>query len=370
MKIFSSSKLKEYNRSVSSKKTFQIIYYLCLLGIFSCLLLIFFIKAFITKPTTTLSYKEVSSTDYNVKLKPNEYYEVDRLPSGMDYIASLIDSININFNYTFTTNKDIDYDATYYIEAITRVYGKDDKNTILYEKKENIVDEQKISKKDIMANNFVKEISLNYDRFNNFVKSFKTSYGLNSVSDVTIVLHIKTHGVNDEFSDSIDLDSIALVVIPLTEQTINITIDSKNINNSSSIIDNSIWKNVNPIYLMIVILFSVADIYVIVCLIKIFIRAIKSRSKYDRTLNKILKDYDSIIVNVENSVDEENYEIINVSSFEELRDLHDNLGIPILFNNITPNKLSYFTVINDNLLYKYTLDATHFSKVVGGKNEK
>ena len=50
--------------------------------------------------------------------------------------------------------------------------------------------------------------------------------------------------------------------------------------------------------------------------------------------------------------------------------LHE-IGRKILIeNNITPNKLSYFTVINDNLLYKYTLDATHFSKVVGGKNEK
>ena len=73
----------------------------------------------------------------------------------MVYIASLIDSIDLRFNYTFTTNSNIDYNASYYIEAITRVYGKDNKN-ILYEKSEILVPEEKISKKNIMANNFFK----------------------------------------------------------------------------------------------------------------------------------------------------------------------------------------------------------------------
>lgn len=361
MKKISGSKFEEYNKIVSTKRTFQVIYYLCLLGIFVCLSLVFFIKAFINKPTNALNYKEVSTADYNVKLKPNEYYEVSQLPSGMDYIASLIDSINVNFNYTFSTNMNIDYDASYYIEAITRVYGKED-NSILFEKKENIVEEQKINKKNIMANNFTENVSLDYDHFNEFVKSFKSSYALNYDSDLTLVLHVKTKGTNNSFADTIDLDSLALVVIPLTEQTINISIDGKNIDNSSSIVDDSIWSNVNPIYLVIFIISVLVSLYVIICLIKVIIKSFKSRSLYERTLNKILKDYDSIIVNVDNGASEDNYEIINVSSFEELRDLHDNLGLPILFDNVIPNRLSYFTVIKDNLLYKYTLDARYLSK--------
>ena len=127
MKRTNREKFNKYNKMVSSKKSFQVIYYLCLIGIFSCLLLMFFIKTFVSRNVPSLNYKESSSIDYNVKLKDNNYYETDTLPSGMDYIASLIDSINLKFNYTFTTNSDIDYKASYYIEAITRVYGKDNK---------------------------------------------------------------------------------------------------------------------------------------------------------------------------------------------------------------------------------------------------
>ena len=130
MKRISKEKYDKYNKLVSSKKSFQVIYYLCLVGIFTCLLLLCFVKTFITRSVTALSYNENSTVDYNVKLKPNEYYDTDTLPSGMDYIASLISSINLNFDYDFTTNSSIDYDASYYVEAITRVYGKDNKNVV------------------------------------------------------------------------------------------------------------------------------------------------------------------------------------------------------------------------------------------------
>lgn len=361
MKHFSREKYDKYNKSISSKKSIQIVYYLCLIGIFSCLLLLFSVKTFVNREVNALKYKESSDVDYRVKLKPNEYYETDNLPSGMVYIASLIDSIDLRFNYTFTTNSNIDYNASYYIEAITRVYGKDNKN-ILYEKSEILVPEEKISKKNIMANNFFKEVNVNYEHFNAFVKAFKASYSLNYDSDVTIVLHVNSHGTSSSFNDDIDSEGLSLVVIPLTEQTINITIDSKNINNSGSVIDDNIWNNINYIYFSCLVISLIGDLYVIYKLIRLIIKIYKSRSNYDKTLRKILKEYDSIITNAENILDESDYKVLNLSSFDELRDAHDNLGSPIIYNELIPGKLSYFSIIDDNLLYKYTLDAKNLKE--------
>lgn len=361
MKHFSKEKYDKYNKSISSKKSVQIIYYLCLVGIFSCLLLLFSVKTFVNREVNTLKYKENSDVDYTVKLKSNEYYETDKLPSGMDYIASLIDSIDVKFNYTFTTNSNIDYDASYYIEAITRVYGKDNKN-VLYEKSETLVPEEKISKKSIMASNFLKEVNIDYDHFNAFAKAFKASYSLNYDSDVTIVLHVKSHGVSSSFDNDINSEGLALVVIPLTEQTINVTIDSKNINNTGSVVDDNIWNNINYVYFSGIVLSSLADLYAIYRLISVFIKIYKSRSEYDKTLRKILKDYDSIITNVENILDESDYKTLNLSSFDELRDAHDNLGTPIIYNEVVPGELSYFSIIDNNLLYRYTLDAKNLKK--------
>ena len=51
-----------------------------------------------------------------------------------------------------------------------------------------------------------------------------------------------------------------------------------------------------------------------------------------------------------------------LSSFDELRDAHDNLGSPIIYNELIPGKLSCFSIIDDNLLYKYTLDAKNLKE--------
>lgn len=361
MKRTDREKFSEYNKMVSSKKSFQIIYYLCLIGIFSCLLLLFFIKTFVSRDVPSLNYKESSTVDYSVKLKDNDYYETNTLPSGMDYIASLIDSINLKFDYTFTTNSDIDYNASYYIEAITRVYGKDNKN-VLYEKKETLVPLEEISKKGIKANNFFKEVNIDYDHFNTFVKDFKASYFLNYDSDVTIVLHVNTKGVSSSFKNSIDSDGIALVVIPLTEQTINVTIDSKNINNTGSVTSNDFWGNINYIYFAGCIVSLVFDIYFIYRLILLFVKSYKTASEYDKILKRILRDYDSIIANSINVIDESGYQVINLSSFDELRDVHDNMGIPIIFNEVIVGKLSYFTIIDGDLLYRFSLDSSDLQK--------
>lgn len=363
----SREKIDKYNKMISSKKSFHIIYYLCLIGIFSCLLILFFVKTFVSKTVPTLNYKENSTIDYSVKLKPNKYYDTSVLPSGMDYIASLIDTINLKFSYTFTTNKSIDYDATYYIEAITRVYGKDNEN-ILYEKKEKLTEEEKITKKDIMANHFYKEVSVDYDKFNDFVRGFKTSYLLNYDSNVTIVLHVNTTGKNQEFKD-INTEGLAVAIIPLTEQTINVNIDSKNINTIGNVSNDSMWANINYIYLSGLAISALADLYSTYLLLKYLIICYKTRNIYDVTLKKILKDYDSIIVNSLDSVDESDYKVLNLSSFDELRDVHDNLGMPIIFNEITPGKVSNFTIAYDNLLYRYTLEAKKLKKG-GDKNEK
>lgn len=358
---FNRERFREYNKMVSSKKSLVLVYYICLTGIFVSLSLLFFIKTFVSRDIPSINYKESSSIDYDVRLKDNNYYETDILPSNMDYIASLIDTINLKFNYTFTTNREIDYDASYYIEAITRVYGKDNKS-VLYEKSEVIKKSDNISKRGIMANSFYEEVAIDYDHFNSFAKSFKASYFLNYDSDVSIVLHVSTKGVNASFDKGIDSDGIALVVIPLTEQTINVSIDSKNINNTGSVSSSSIWDGINYIYFGLLVVCLILDIYFLYCLVLVIIKSYKRVSEYDRVLKRILRDYDSIIANSVNDIDVDGYKVIDLCSFEELRDVHDNIGNPIIFYESIRGKISYFCIIDGEILYRFTLDSFDMKK--------
>ena len=53
-------------------------------------------------------YKEKSTIDYKVKLKENNFYDVEYLEKDMLYVASLIDSIDIDFKYDFLSEQNID----------------------------------------------------------------------------------------------------------------------------------------------------------------------------------------------------------------------------------------------------------------------
>lgn len=351
------TKIQDILDNKFGSNTFKLIFGVGLVAVLSCFALILLIKSFYNKSFDYLNYTETSKTDYTVNLKKNDYYEVETLPSGMNYIASLIKNIDVDFDYTFNTNKDVRYSFVYYVEAITRVYGDKDKATILYEKKEDLTQKKVVNKKDIQNASFKKKITIDYAKYNNFVNSFKTSYGLTSDSDVTIILHVIGTASNSDFDNSININGQAKVVIPLTEQTISVVIDSNNINDHGELTKKANFNIMNVLYVSFAIMIILLDILIIYKLVLIIDKYLKSISKYEKKLRRILREYDSIIANVENNIDTTKYQFVKVSSFEELLDVHDNVGSPILFREVVPGKCSHFIIISDNILYRYVLNS-------------
>jgi hypothetical protein len=347
----------EFIKKNFSSTTFKVIFNICLIILITSIVFVFFVKIFIIKTDNYLSYSETSSADYKVNLKKNDYYEVDKLPSGMNYIASLIDTIDVNFDYLFESSKVVDYDSTYYIEAITRVYGDREKSSILFEKKEILKEETKISKQDIVTNSFKESVTVDYDHFNKFVNDFKSDYALSTGSDVTIILHVNSEGTNKEYEGKIKLDSKASIVIPLSEQTINIKINKNDINTHDVLLEKLGLKNVNILQLTILIVFTIIDIYLIYKVLSKLLKYLGNITEYEKKRNKILKEYDSIIVNTGSDVDISKYQIVDVLGFNELVDVHDNLGNPILYYEIIPNRICCFSIVKDRILYRYTLNS-------------
>lgn len=349
------AKIEKFIETKFGSNAFKLIFGFGFVAVLSCVALILLIKVFYNRSFDYLNYTQTSKTDYRVNLKKNDYYEVDHLPSGMNYIASLIKDIEVDFDYSFSANTDVNYSFVYYVEAITRVYGDKDKATILYEKKEDITPRKSIAKREERYSNFKKTVTIDYSRFNSFVNAFKTSYGLTSESDVTIVLHVIGNATNSEYSDNISIDGEAKVVIPLSEQTISVVIGSNNINDHGSLSKRASFDFINILYIAISILILLIDLFIIYKLILIIDRYLKSITKYEKKLNKILREYDSVIANVESNVDTSNYQFVKVASFEELLDVHDNVGAPILFKEVVPGYCSHFIIISDNILYRYVL---------------
>lgn len=339
-----------------SSPTFNMIFTGSIIILVSCFVLVFFIKLFIINEVDHLSYDETVTPDYKVNLKDNNYYSVKTLPSGMNYIASLVDNISVYFKYKFEATDIIDYNTTYYIEAITRVYDDKNKSKTLFEKKEILSESRTITKEKIKNLGFTESVKVDYEHFNNLVRAFKTEYGLAKSSDVTIAFVTKTSGGNSEYKGNMNLNSHATVVIPLTEQTINVSINSNNVTNQDRLLEKIGLNNINWYNLGMFVILTALDLYLLVKLSKNIKKYLDSFSLYDKTLKKILRDYDSIIANINNDTVITKDKVIFVESFDELIDIHDNLGSPILFNEVVKGFKSYFTIIDNNMMYRYVLE--------------
>ena len=103
----------------------------------------FYYKTYSSNIKTPINYLGASKIDYKVHLKQNNFYDTDVLDSDMEYVASLIDYIDTNLQYVVKFNKKIDQKYTYSIEAITRVYGDNNKYDVLFEKKKTLLKEKK-----------------------------------------------------------------------------------------------------------------------------------------------------------------------------------------------------------------------------------
>lgn len=291
---------------------------------------------------------------YNVYLKDNEYYKEKYLKEDMQYITGLIDYIDLNLNYKIKTNKKADYQYKYSIKADVVITDRNNSNKVLYTNNEILKDEKTVEKNQV-DNLILKEnLKINYDQYDGLVNSFKGKYSISVSSNLKITMHIDTILKNNLIKDKIVDSEDLTVLIPLSEQTINI-LKEYNVKGKKGSLSNKIdVKVINIYYLLGAIVLLLISIKAIQSLVD-FIKSTSNNSLYVKRLNQLLKDYDKIIVSINKLPDISNSCIIEVESFEELLDAKKNLGKPILHIEIHKKQKSYFLIFSDNNVYRYTL---------------
>lgn len=84
-------------------------------------------------------------------------------------------------------------------------------------------------------------------------------------------------------------------------------------------------------------------------------RILLIKSSFNYRLNKILNKYDDIIVNVKNLPVIDNKEIVMVTNFKELINVHDEVNLPINYLDIINNHEATFVIIVANIIYVYKM---------------
>lgn len=302
-----------------------------------------------------VSFSEKNEIDYKVYLKENNFFDTNYLGMNQAYITSLIDYLDVNFNYNLILDDNRSGSYTYYIKGIMSADIQNSSNS--YWKKEYQITEPKTEQ---FKNKNVITISENakvsYDQYNDLLKKFKNEYGLSMDGSLKIFLYVTTN-VNSELNDQeLVQNASSFISIPLTKATIEVPI-AVNANSTNGVLMSDIVHLDSISYVISKIIGSILVLIAVILLIKlvlVYVRKGEKKLSYIKKLKRILKTYDGIIVNSTNMPSTEGMKIIEVSDFSELLDAHSEVRLPI--NYYDDNKMAIFILMNESIAWKYTLE--------------
>ena len=316
---------------------------------------IFINKSIVIQEAKNVSYEEHGNADYKVFLKDNIYYEDKYLDKNMSYIANLIDYISVDYNYNFKADTLFDGEYSYKIRADLEILNAENK-TLFFTKKYDLIKEKTFTIENQNEYNIVENIKIDYDHYNSLANGFKSSYGVDTESNLIVYLDIyRNIDQNSINNPNINGNGTIKLTIPLSEKAINIKMDSMEINNKNVItsLDDYYLEDIK--YLIIGIISLIVSLYLFIKIVKRLSRLSISPTDYDKTLKKILNQYDRLIVTTSSMPNLEKNNIIKLKEFVELLDAKDNLHKPIFFIEVTPHQKAYFFIQDDDNIILFTL---------------
>ena len=137
------------------------------------------------------TYKNEYKSDYTVNIKNNQFITDSTLPSGQTYVSDLVNSLDMNINYTYTASEKTSMKYNYKIDAvIAGSYTDNGQSYVVLNKTYNLKTSDEIE-----TNGDIKideNININYDKYHQEVKNFKQSMGMALDSYLYIKLTVNT----------------------------------------------------------------------------------------------------------------------------------------------------------------------------------
>ncbi len=309
---------------------------------------------FENKKSPIFNYTASKSIDYNVLLKPNDFYDEPLLPSKRYYAAKSVDSYIVNFEYDFKESKKTNINYTYNITCeIVGILANSEDNKEIWSKTFNILpDDTSNSYKDNFS--VKKQIKIDYDYYNNLARSFEEAYGILIDSTLKVRFNIKYNtnlssmNLNDNIEDYIELS------ISLTDTVTHAEENLKN-NISKEILPNSNITLKIIYYVLGTLSISLSITFII---IKIKRKNRTPEQIYKHNINKVLKYYKELIVTVTNEPNLKDLNIMELTSLDDLIDVAEQSKNSIIHYETNKNKESKLYVIINEYVYIYTITSS------------
>lgn len=297
-----------------------------------------------------INYINSSNVDYFVYLKDNNYFNTPYLNKGEKYIASLIDNIEIKYNYSLNCEEEMkgNYNYKFVGNIIVKESGKED---VLWEDVKDLSSLKEFSFDGQKTIGIDDKVTINYDYYNDVVNQFKKDYGVMIDAELVVKLVINTN--LDYENDSFTIEYTPYVEIPLSEKTIEISISESKDNNIVKTITYTKYPILNYFLIIVGVIFLLIYLFLGIKVIIRIIKAIKNRNKYDMYIRKIFGNYEQIIVTTDKIPDLNDYDVLEVHTFEDLVDAQGEIHKPIIFKETRVGKEALFILLDDKRAFIY-----------------
>lgn len=298
-----------------------------------------------------ITYSSVENSTFNV------YYSGSNITSGISkengFIRKFTDFIEFNFDYTLNFSDIVSGSQDSLVKASLIIYAPNSETKVWQSDVDYLIPSKKIEYENANQYKFTNKVKIDYKKYLNLYENFKEETSIVSNAKISVEFISGSVAKAKDLPKMIKTDTITYD-IPVSDVTFTVS-KNTNINSESNTVKKVSRYKEKQIYFYLIILCILLDI-IIICLMIIRYLSDKNRNGYyHNKLNKILKSYDNIIVNVESLPSLKGKEIINVTTFEELLDAQIETRIPINYCETIKNKESKFIIITNDIAWIYVL---------------
>ncbi len=317
-----------------------------------------------TEENVVMKYTSKGNFNYLVYLKENEFIKEPYLKEGEAYILDLVDFIRINANYNFNATEKTDVNGTSRLVARLKIYYKEssDKGSnpeVL--KKEEVLKEEVVN-----FSNKTHQTSYSHDiyltDYINTLMAFRERVKVSLEGYLEISLENNYKGVVGGASYTSDYTNT--LKIPLSNSVFKIE-GASGEEKTEKVYEGDLIKTNKTVRSYIIIANVVTFTILLLLLKKLFM--FTNKSEYEKTINKLLRNYDDVIVNTTSILDIGKYKLIEINEFKEILNLSRELLLPIMNYEVEKGRETWLYVIKDDILYRYVISLENLE---GNKKEK
>lgn len=254
------------------------------------------------------SYKVNRDNSYEVLLNENKFYTSDTLPSGKYYVSKSINKFIMNFKYEFINNKEADLEYNYNITAdLVGVVNSNDLQKEVWNRTFNLTEDKQVT--EVNANNFCisEPIDIDYQYFSDLVDSYEQSYNIAINATLKLYLNV-AYNINrqNEIKDCVEVD------IPVTNTVTNVEKKYQEKTNEKIYNENS-GLGLNKIMCIVL-----GGTLITVCITIIVVLKYKNSKRPEAVVNKILRNYDYLVITVSNKPNIQNLQVFYIDDYKDL----------------------------------------------------